>query len=323
VPLPGPREINLLARGDVKHPGKPIGPGAPGAFTHAPAQFALEKPDDEGSRRAALAKWITHPGNLLMRRSIVNRVWHYHFGRGIVETTNDFGKMGGEPSHPELLDWLAYWFDQNGQSLKKLHRLIVTSATYRQTSAASENGDSENRLLWRQNRQRLDAESIHDAVLASSGKLDLAMGGPSVQQFFFKDDHSPVYDYTKNDVDAPGNCRRSVYRFIVRSVPDPFMETLDCPDPSMITGRRNVTVTALQALSMMNNPFVLRQSEHLANRVSRIQTIEGRVDAMYRFALGRNPTTAESKLLSDYVARHGLANGARVLFNSAEFMFVD
>jgi hypothetical protein len=327
VPLAQPRPIHVLARGDVKRLGKLVGAGALSALTHAPAQFELARPEDGGSRRAALAKWVTHPGNLLMRRSIVNRVWHYHFGRGIVETTNDFGRMGGEPSHPELLDWLAYWFDENEQSLKKLHRLIVTSATYRQVSGSNslaEKVDSENRLLWRQNRQRLDAESIHDALLAASGKLDLTMGGPSVRQFFFKDDHSPVYDYTKNDVDAPGNNRRSVYRFIVRSVPDPFMETLDCPDPSMITGKRNVTVTALQALSMMNNPFVLRQAEHLAQRATRMsETVEGRVEAMYRLTLGRGPTTAESKLLSDFVRQHGAAAGARILFNAAEFMFVD
>jgi hypothetical protein len=297
------------------------------ALGHSPAEFVLENPANEGSRRAALAKWITHPKNLLMRRSIVNRVWHYHFGHGIVESTNDFGRMGGEPSHPELLDWLAHWFEENGQSLKKLHRLIVTSATYRQSSRshpAGERVDAENRLLWRQNRQRLDAESIRDAVLAASGKLDLTMGGPSVKQFLFKDDHSPVYDYTKNDVDSPGNYRRSVYRFVVRSVADPLMETLDCPDPSMITGKRNVTVTALQALSMMNNPFLLRHAEHLATRVTAMaEMVEGRVEALYKLTLGRGPTVAESKLLSDYVAEHGLANGARVLFNSAEFMFLD
>ena len=327
VPLAKPREIHLLARGDVKRPGTVMAAGAVAALEHAPAEFVLEKPADEGARRAALAKWITHPKNLLMRRSIVNRVWHYHFGRGIVESTNDFGKMGGEPSHPELLDWLAYWFAENGQSPKKLHRLIVTSATYRQASRLNEAGqrvDAENRLLWRQNRQRLDAESIRDAVLAASGKLDLTMGGPSVKQFFFKDDHSPVYDYTKNDVDGAGNYRRSVYRFVVRSVPDPLMETLDCPDPSMITGRRNVTVTALQALSMMNNPFVLRHCEHLAQRVTALSaTTEGRVEAMHKLTLGRSPSIAESELLSDYVAKHGLANAARVLFNSAEFMFLD
>jgi mono/diheme cytochrome c family protein len=324
VPLAAARPIHLLVRGDAKRPAKDIGSGAVSAFTHSAAEFGAE--GVEGARRAALAKWITHPGNLPMRRSIVNRVWHYHFGRGLVETTNDFGHMGAEPTHPELLDWLAYWFDENGQSLKKLHRLIVTSATYRQASGGDSGAavDGDNRLLWRQNRQRLDAESIRDAMLAASGQIHLAMGGPSVKQFFFKDDHSPVYDYSRHDVDAPGNRRRSVYRFVVRSVPDPFMETLDCPDPSMITGTRNVTVTALQALSMLNNPFVLRQAEHLATRVEKIsQPTHGRVEALYRLVLSRSPTPQEQKLMSQYAEKHGLANAARVLFNSAEFMFVD
>ena len=150
----------------------------------------------------------------------MNRVWQYHFGIGLVETPNDFGRMGSLPSHPELLDWLAVEFREQGQSFKKLHKLIVTSSVYRQSSAddaANAKIDGSNRYLWRQNLRRLDAEAIHDAVLAVSGQLDLAMGGPSVRQFFFKDDHSPIYDYARFDVDDPGARRRSVYRFIVRA----------------------------------------------------------------------------------------------------------
>jgi len=259
----------------------------------------------EGWRRAALARWITDPKNLLTRRSIVNRVWHYHFGRGLVETPNDFGHMGALPTHPELLDWLAFWFQDNGESLKQLHRLMVTSAAYRQSSStASGSGDTEkgkrrkgaeetvssappplfpsatvatrraieidadNRYLWRMNRARLDAETVHDSMLLISGKLDPTMGGPAVQQFYFKDDHSPIYDYTQFDADSPAACRRSIYRFIVRSVPDPLMESLDCPDASLLAPKRNVTVTALQALAILNNPFVLKQCEHLAKRVA-------------------------------------------------------
>src|SRR5581483_1852164 len=206
---------------------------------------------NEGARRAALAAWITDIRNPLTWRSIVNRVWEYHFGAGIVDTPNDFGRMGSKPSHPELLDWLAVWFRDQGGSLKKLHRLIVTSAAYRQSSQsqpAFAKIDAENRYLWRMNSRRLEAEAVRDAVLMVSGKLDLATGGPSVQQFYFKDDHSPVYDYTRFDVDSPASFRRSVYRFIVRSVPDPFMDSLDCPDASLLTAKRNVTLTALQAL---------------------------------------------------------------------------
>src|SRR6185295_7376744 len=161
-------------------------------------------------------------------------------------------------------------FRDGGGSMKALHKLIVTSAVYRQSSAHNAEyakADSGNRYLWRMNRQRLEAEEVHDSVLAATGQLDLTMGGPSVQQFFFKDDHSPVYDYTRFDVDSPASRRRSVYRFIVRSVPDPFMESLDCPDSSLVTAKRNVTITAIQALALLNNPFMLKQAEHLSERV--------------------------------------------------------
>src|SRR5207249_6967495 len=157
--------------------------------------FAARAPEDwgsydEGARRAALAKWITDPKNMLTRRAIVNRVWSYHFSHGIVETPNDFGHMGALPTHPELLDWLAFWFLENGESLKKLHRLVLTSATYRQSSANNPERaklDADNRYLWRMNRTRLDAETIRDSMLSMSRRLDLTMGGPAVQQFYFKD----------------------------------------------------------------------------------------------------------------------------------------
>ncbi len=256
----------------------------------------------------------------------MNRVWHYHFGRGIVETPNDFGHMGALPTHPELLDWLAYWFAENGESLKKLHRLIVTSATYRQSTAVqleAAKRDADNRYLWRMNRARIDAETIHDTMLAVSGKLDLTMGGPSVQQFFFKDDHSPVYDYTRFDVDSPGANRRSIYRFVVRSVPDPLMESLDCPDASILTPKRNVTVTALQALAVLNNPFVLRQSELLAARVAAVGSLKKQIQQAYQLALNREPTPAEVKKLLPFAQKNGLASLCRLIFNTSEFMFVD
>jgi hypothetical protein len=257
----------------------------------------------------------------------VNRVWHYHFGRGIVETPNDFGHMGALPTHPELLDWLAFWFAENGESLKKLHRLILTSATYRQSSAhnvEAAKADAGNRYLWRMNRTRLDAETIRDSMLAISGKLDLTMGGPSLQQFSFKDDHSPVYDYAKFDFDSASANRRSIYRFIVRSVPDPFMDSLDCPDASLLAPVRNVSMTALQALAVLNDPFVLRQSENLAARLTTADTEPERQIAMaYRLAFGRTPTDKEIQPLVDFQSKHGLPNTCRALFNTTEFMFVD
>ncbi|NOS69692.1 MAG: DUF1553 domain-containing protein [Verrucomicrobia bacterium] len=326
LPAKAPRPVHLLARGDVKRPGDLMSAAGISCVSGPETQFNLSDNASEAARRAALAKWITDPKNLLTRRSIVNRVWLHHFGRGIVETPNDFGHMGALPTHPELLDWLAFWFVDNGESLKKLHRLIVTSAAYRQSSAnnpGSAKLDADNRFLWRMNRVRLDAETIRDSMLHVSGKLDLTTGGPSVQQFYFKDDHSPVYDYTRFDVDSPAGNRRSIYRFIVRSVPDPLMESLDCPDASILTPKRSVTVTALQALAVLNNPFVLRQSEHLAARVAKAGDLKKQIEQVYELTLNRQPTKAEMKKLLPFAEKNGMAGLCRLIFNTSEFMFID
>ena len=180
-----PRAIHLLARGQVTMPGREMVPGALAAFTFRPARFSIPAYAPEGQRRVALADWITDSNNPLTWRSIVNRVWQYHFGRGIVDTPNDLGHNGSAPSHAELLDWLAIEFRDGGGSLKDLHRMIIKSETYRQSSThaslnsdAAQRTDSENSLLWRQNRRRLEAEAIRDSVLSVSGNLDLSMGGP-------------------------------------------------------------------------------------------------------------------------------------------------
>ena len=326
LPPKTPRLVHLLARGDVTKPRDLMSAAGIECVAGPDPQFEISDAKDEGARRAALAKWITAPKNMLTRRSIVNRVWHYHFGRGIVETPNDFGHMGALPTHPELLDWLAFWFLDNGESLKELHRLIVTSATYRQSSAnISEFArlDGDDRFLWRMNRARLDAETIHDTMLSVSGKLDLTMSGPSVQQFYFKDDHSPVYDYTQFDVDSPAANRRSIYRFIVRSVPDPLMDSLDCPDASILTPKRNVTVTALQALSVLNNPFVLKQCERLAERVRSAGDLKKQIEQVYQLTLNRRPTRTEIKKLLPFAQKNGMASLCRLVFNTSEFMFID
>jgi hypothetical protein len=324
-PSPAPRAVHKLMRGDVRRGGVVMGPGAVAVFNRL--TFESADPATEANRRIGLARWITHTNNFNTRRSIVNRIWQYHFGRGIVDTPNDFGHLGGRPSHPELLDWLAWWFVENGESIKALHRLILTSATYRQGSgnnAQAEETDVENRFLWRFNRARLDAEQVHDTILAVSGRLDLTMGGPSVRQFFFKDDHSPVYDYARYDMESAGNGRRSIYRFVVRSVTDPFMDTLDYADPSLLTPHRNTTTTALQALAMLNNPFVVRQAGEFAERLRRTRGDAGRqIETAYRLVFLRNPAEEERSAALHYVEKHGLTNFCRLLFNSNEFMFVD
>jgi hypothetical protein len=323
-----PRPIAVLRRGDVEQPGEPAIPGALACLPGLPSTFALADPASEGSRRAALAEWIAAPANVLTWRSLANRIWHYHFGRGIVETPNDFGRNGARPTHPELLDWLAVSILESGQSQKALHRMIVCSSVYRQSSRgspASEAIDADNRLLWRQNRRRLDAETLRDNVLAAAGTLDLRMGGPGFELFSFKDDHSPVYDHTDPaKVDNLSVRRRTIYRFVVRSVPNPLMEALDCADPNINTPVRSQTLTALQALALWNDLFMVRQSRECARRLERLSSDSlVQIAAAYRLVFARPPRADELNLIAEYAARHGLANACRLLWNTNEFVFVD
>ena len=323
-----PRPIYMLPRGDVTKPAKEVGPGAIAAIPGLHGRFALPPNHPEGDRRAALARWLTEPTNPLTWRSIVNRVWQYHFGRGLVDTPNDFGKMGQLPTHPELLDWLAADFRDNGMSLKRLHKLIVMSATYRQSSASQDAAaklDVDNRYLWRQYRRKLEAEAIRDSILFVSGKLDLAMGGPSFQDFIVeKPEHSPHYEYHLHDPEDPKSHRRAVYRFIVRSKSQPFMAALDCADPSLAVDKRNQTLTPQQALALLNSRLTLTMAKHLAARVEKLAADDaGRVVAAYRLAFGRNPSATERDALTAYVKEHGLPNACRLILNLNEFVFVD
>ncbi len=284
VPPGKPRPVHVLRRGDIRQPGKAASPGTLSCVNGLPARFSSGG-DDESTRRAALARWITDSRNPLTWRSIVNRVWQWHFGRGLASTPSDFGRMGSRPSHPELLDWLATRFLESGGSLKSLHRLIVTSAVYRQSvryDAAFAAIDGDNQWLWRQNRRRLDAESIHDAILAISGQLDRTMRGPSTQQFSLRPGvHvTPVVDYSQYDWNSPGPCRRSVYRFIFRTLPDPFFDALDSADASQLTAVRTESTTPLQALELLNSPFVLRRCEEFARQLERDH--KGRIDKQVR-----------------------------------------
>jgi mono/diheme cytochrome c family protein len=324
-----PRSVHLLRRGDINQPMQEATPGALACVEGLAARFTSDGSDDEGARRASLARWLVSPQNVLTWRSIVNRVWHYHFDRGIVDTPSDLGRMGGTPSHPALLDWLAVEFRDGGGSLKALHRLIVTSATYRQSSRADAQRaliDADNRLLWRANSRRLDAETIRDAVLQVSGKLDLTMGGPSVKQFIESPGiHvTPNVDYLNYDVDAPGNFRRGVYRFLFRTLPDPLMESLDCPDGSQVAPVRSASVTSLQALAMLDDRFIVRQSEHVATRLAaEAPTLPEQIRRLFQRVLLREPTPEESQRWEAYAARHGLANACRMMFNTNEFVFVN
>jgi mono/diheme cytochrome c family protein len=322
-----PYPIRVLKRGDIKQPLDAAGPGALSCVRALDPEFRLVDPRDEKTRRAALARWITYPENPLTWRSIANRIWRWHFGVGLVDTPNDFGGNGGRPSHPELLDWLAASLRDGGGSLKGLHRLIVTSAAYRRSSAGVLNPeDSDNRLLMRMNRLRLDAEQIRDALLVISGRLAPAMGGPSVMQFVYSDPNvevSPRIDYSGFDPDSPASLRRGVYRFLFRNINDPLLEAFDAVDPSISTPRRNVTVTPQQALSLWNGRFVLRQCEHLVERLRReAPDLPSRLDRACRLAWGRPAEPGELDLLRRHAERHGLAGACRIVLNANDFLFV-
>jgi len=339
-----PRMVHVLRRGNIDQPGAVAAPGALSAIASIAGRFELADLNDEASRRAALADWLASPDNPLTWRSIVNRTWSYHFGRGLCDTPNDFGRMGGIPSHPELLDWLAVWFRDDAQgSLKQLHRLILLSSAWQRASAVPEsNGltsgirsdqladastiDSENRLLWRMNRRRLDAECFRDAVLQISGRIDLTMGGPGIQQFTQSKgaQATPKLDYDAFDWNDPIAARRSIYRVVWRGIADPFMESLDFPDLGLLSPKRGESVSALQALSVFNNDFVLHHSQVMAKLLESTKTtIDDQVVQACRLVYLREPREEERVLLVEYAQKYGLAAMCRVLLNSNEFLFVE
>ncbi len=337
-PAPLPRPIHILTRGDLNKPAERVGPGTLGCVPGLAATLSIADATDESARRAALARWLTDDRNVLAWRTIVNRVWHYHFGRGLSDTPNDFGKMGGAPSHLELLDWLAVWFrDEAKGSLKALHRLIVTSGTYRQAVIHRSDAtalDPDNRLLWRMNRTRLTAEQVRDSLLQMSAQIDFAMGGPSAAQFvhrgkatFMPDSGAPAFlDYENFSPDKPENRRRAVYRFLFRTVPDPLMDALDAPDGGVLTPVRGQSTTAVQAFALLNNPFVVRQCEHIASRVERNAgdaMEDGGIVRTFRLLLQRPPRADELAHFTAYTQRHGLANAVHVIINSNEFLHLD
>jgi hypothetical protein len=329
VPSPTPRQVYLLARGDIKTPGALAEPGALDCVVGLPGKLNVADAANEGQRRLALAQWLADPRNSLMWRSIVNRLWHFHFGQGLVDTPNDFGRMGSAPTHPELLDWLAVTLRDNGGSLKAIHRLILTSAVYRQSSqysSAAAEIDAGNRYLSRMNVTRLDAESIRDAMLKLSGQLNLQMGGPPVKHFLEVKalGMRPEADYQHFGVDDPANSRRSIYRFVFRTMPDPLMNALDCPDGTQLAPTRNVSITALQALAMLNDKFIIRQSEHMASKLATENgDMPGQVSALYQLVLCRPPREEELAAVTAYAQEFGLANACRFVMNTNEFVFVE
>jgi hypothetical protein len=304
-----PPVIKVQRRGNPEDEAQEVMPGAFAWVKHASVSFG-DHQTPEAQRRLALANWITHPENPLTARVIVNRLWHHHFGQGLVNTPSDFGIGGSAPSHPELLDYLARELMTHGWSLKHVHKLIVMSKAYRQRSVGSVPSDGSNRLLWKQNPRRLDAETLRDTVLAVSGKLNLARGGPGYRDFNYTEAYAPIYDYVTPD--KPELWRRSIYRFIVRTTPHQFMTTLDCPDPANFTPARAQTTTALQALTLSNNEFMLQQARHLAERAKT-------PERAFQLCFQRDATPEELAAAKQI----DLFSLCRMLLNANEFIYVD
>jgi hypothetical protein len=330
VTIDTPKPVYRMVRGNFDDPAELVEPGALSALNALSPRFTLDTQEEEASRRAALADWIAHPDNVLTWRSIVNRVWHYHFGRGLCDTPSDIGRMGGRPSHPELIDWLAVWFRDDAQgSLKALHKLIATSETYQQSSAIRAEAleiDEGNRLLWRQYRHRLDADAYRDYTRSMAGTLDLRMGGPGIQEFTQGPGPqlTPALDYGGFDWDAEGANRRSIYRFVWRGIADPFMESLDFPDLGLLAPKREFSVSSLQALTLYNNEFVLHHAQAIANRLAEESPdLNTQIARATQLAWHRNPTGEELREFQDFVQKHGLAAICRVILNSNEYLFVD
>lgn len=332
-----PRPIHLLHRGELTEPRELVGPAALSCLPDLPATLTISNELDESARRAALARWLTDERNVLTWRSIVNRIWHWHFGQGLSPTPNDFGAMGQAPSHPELLDWLAVWFrDEAKGSFKKLHRLILTSKTYQQQvlddpKHRGHQVDVGNRLLWRMNRQRLSAEQVRDAVIQLSGRLDPKMGGPPVLHFLhrgdqtFKNTAPPFVDYANFDPGSAEGRRRTVYRFVFRTIPDPLLDALGCPDGSDAVPVRGTSSTAQQALALLNDRFLLFHAQQLAQKITdqHQKDPSAQSAAAFQLILQRRATNREVAGFAPYVSKHGLANACHLLLNSNEFLYLD
>lgn len=328
-----PGEVRVLPRGDVRRPGREVVPGGLSAIRGGAAEFGLGPGAGDAERRLALADWLVGPARDPLHRVIVNRVWQWHFGTGIVDTPGDLGFNGGRPSHPELLDWLAGRFRDKGTSLRSLHRMILTSRTWRMASDPRADGDavdSGNRLLWRQNRRRVEAEVFRDALLACAGLLPGTRGGPGYRDVAIRE-VPPTHYYVPEEIDDPSRFRRTLYRFSPRGERSGLLDTFDCPDPSARTARRGVTTTPGQTLSQWNDGFVLRMADAFAARVERDVADGGdeegvaarRVERAWSLAFGRLPDEEERREAVAHLRRHGLAALCRVLFASSEFVVVD
>ncbi|MEP6753963.1 MAG: DUF1553 domain-containing protein [Chthonomonadales bacterium] len=319
-----PEQVSLLKRGSVATPIELVTPGGLTCVRQMSPDISENATPTEGERRLALADWIVNPKNPLTARVIVNRVWYYHFGAGIVNTPSDFGVNGDRPSHPELLDWLAVAFIEHGWSLKWLHRQIMTSQAYQQSSLMNPEAakvDAGNRLLWRMPLKRMDAETLRDSILMVTGNLDFKAGGPGFALHQNSGRGSFIYHVLEND--GPAVWRRSVYRFVVRGGDKVLLDSFDCPDPSVATPQRSNSNTPVQALALMNNQFVIRQADLFAKRLQREapNSIPDQISRAYLLAFGRLPKPDELQSALKFVKSQSLSLYCRALLNANEFIY--
>ncbi|HWY88928.1 MAG TPA: DUF1549 and DUF1553 domain-containing protein [Gemmataceae bacterium] len=317
----------VLVRGELNHPGEEVQPGFPiilsPDFASMPAKVTPPSTKTTG-RRAALARWLTSKDNPLTARVMVNRLWQHHFGRGIVATPNDFGVRGEKPTHPNLLDWLAREFSDNGWSIKHMHRLMLASATYQQSTFASREtlaADPGNSLFSRMNRLRLEGEIVRDSLLAVSGRLNSKRGGPSVLPPLPSE---VVVQEWKVTPDPSEHGRRSVYIFARRNVRFPFLETFDLPDSNQSCPKRERSTTAPQALALLNDRDMSAAAKALAERLQReTSSKEEQIKLAFRLTLGRGPSPAEMNFAQDFLTLSPLTEFCRTMFNINEFVYLD
>jgi hypothetical protein len=313
----------VLVRGDPMRKGDQVTPQGLSAIA-LPLSIAARA--SEPQRRRALAQWIADIRNPLPARVMVNRVWHYHFGQGLVATPSDFGYNGDRPSHPELLDWLASQYLKSGWRLKPLHRMIMLSSTYRQSSRANPDGmaaDQQNRLLWRMSPRRLEAEAVRDAVLAVNGQLDRRMGGPGYS--LWEKNTNYVVVFKPREALGPDEFRRMVYQFKARSQQDPTFGIFDCPDAALARPKRTVSTTALQALNLFNSRFLVTQADLFARRIENeaSEDPQQQTRRAFELAFGRVPAPSELKDAITLVRASGMPALCRALYNANEFLYVD
>ena len=316
-----PGKTHRLYRGEPTQEREVVAPDALSVL----GTLGLAEDEPEQRRRVKLAEWIASPQNPLTARVLVNRLWHYTFGSGLVDTPSDFGANGGRPTHPELLDWLADEFVKSGWSIKHVQRLILLSSTFQQSSTPRTDAagvDAGGRLLWRYTPRRLEAEAIRDSMLAVSGCLDLKTGGPG---FYLMDVvEENVMHYFPKEKFTPAEFRRMAYQFRIRQTTDSVFSSFDCPDGSSVIPRRSRSNTPLQALNLFNSGFVVQQSEILANR---LQTEAGanpqaQVELAFRLFFGRPPDAFEQGASAALIRDHGLQPFTRAMFNTSEFLYI-